>query len=218
MALGVSQKLKIKEKDALLTLNAPGAFRPTLGSLPAGVKISSSAHAYNQIHWFVQNKAQMEKEWPRVYKLLKPDVICWTYYPKGSSGIQTDLTRDKGWDAVMKHDDLQWINLISFDHTWSTFGFRLKSEKDRNKEQKPKERPIFNYIDATKKIVRLPDDFEKALKKSKKANEFFQTLSLTNKKEYVEWIVSAKREETKSERVKESVTRLEKKWKNPRNL
>ena len=218
MALGVSQKLKIKEKDALLTLNAPGAFQPTLGSLPAGVKISSSGSHYNQIHWFVQNKAQMEKEWPKVFKLLKPDVICWTYYPKGSSGIQTDLTRDKGWDVIMNHDDLQWINLISFDDTWSTFGFRLKTEKDKKKEEKPKERAIFDYIDATKKIVRLPEDFEDALKKSKKANEFLQTLSFTNKKEYVEWIVSAKREETRNERVKGSVERLEKKWKNPRNL
>jgi hypothetical protein len=31
--------------------------------------------------------------------------------------MQTDLTRDKGWDALMRHKELQWISLISFDAT-----------------------------------------------------------------------------------------------------
>jgi uncharacterized protein YdeI (YjbR/CyaY-like superfamily) len=66
--------------------------------------------------------------------------------------------------------------------------------------------------------VQPPEDFEKALSRSKKANEFFKTLTFTNKKEYVEWIVTAKREETRNERVKGSVERLEKGWKNPRKL
>jgi hypothetical protein len=218
MALVLSQKLKIREKDSILTLNAPEGYKSALKNLPAGVKISPKTNDYQQIHWFVMNRAQMEKEWPGIYKLLKPGVICWTYYPKGSSGNQTDLTRDKGWDVIMKHDDLQWINLISFDDIWSTFGFRLKTEKDKQKAQKPKERLIFDYIDAAKKTVRLPEDFDKVLKKSKKANDFFQTLSFSNKKEYVEWIVSAKREETRGERVKGSVERLIKGWKNPRNI
>jgi hypothetical protein len=217
MALALSQKLKLREKDALLTLNAPNGFKTSLGTLPAGIKISSSGSNYTQIHWFVRNKAQMEKEWPGVLKMIRPEVICWIYYPKGSSGIQTDLTRDKGWDTILKHDELQWISLISFDDTWSTFGFRLKTDKDKRKEEKPKDRPIFDYIDASKKIVQPPEDFEKALSRSKKANEFFKTLTFTNKKEYVEWIVTAKREETRNERVKGSVERLEKGWKNPKN-
>jgi hypothetical protein len=218
MALALSQKLKIQEKDSILTLNAPDGYKSALKDLPTGVKISPKIDDYQQIHWFVLNRAQIDKEWPRVYKLMKPGVICWTYYPKGTSGVRTDLSRDKGWDAIMKHDDLQWVNLISFDDTWSTFGFRLKTIKDKQKEQKTKERPIFDYLDASERIVRLPEDFEKALKKNKKANEFFQRLSFTNKKEYVEWIVTAKREETRNERVKGSVERLLKEWKNPRNM
>ena len=212
------QKLKIKENDTLLTLNAPVDFKAALKGLPKGASISPTSKDYQQIHWFVKDRMQMEKELGNVLKLLKPGVLCWIYYPKGTSGIQTDLTRDKGWDELMKHDDLQWISLISFDDTWSTFAFRLKTPQDKKKDTKPKERPIFDYIDATKKIVRLPEDFQKALKKSKKANEFFDTLSFSNRKEYVEWMVTAKREETRKERVSGSVERLEKGWKNPRNI
>ncbi len=42
--------------------------------------------------------------------------------------------------------------------------------------------------------------------------------TLVLKKEYVEWIITAKREETRKERLKGTVERLEKEWKNPRNI
>lgn len=37
--------------------------------------------------------------------------------------IQTDLTRDKGWDSLKAHD-LKWISLISVDSDWSAFALR----------------------------------------------------------------------------------------------
>ncbi len=213
----IAQKLKVKEDFTLLTINAPADFKKDLGELPEGAKISTSAKNYQQIHWFVTNKAQMEKELAKVISLLKDDVVCWIYYPKGTSKLQTDLTRDKGWESLLKHDHLQWISLISFNDTWSSFGMRLKTEADKKKEAVPKEREIFKYIDAAKKIINLPDDFSKALDKAKQEKEFFNTLSFTNKKEYVEWIVTAKREETRATRIKESIERLTKGWKNPAN-
>ena len=66
--------------------------------------------------------------------------------------------------------------------------------------------------------VRLPDDLKALLSKNKKASAFFESLSFTNKKEYVEWVVTAKRAETREQRVKDSLDRLNKGWKNPRNL
>ncbi|RYZ29084.1 MAG: hypothetical protein EOO10_07470 [Chitinophagaceae bacterium] len=216
MATTVSQKLKVKEGYTLLTINAPKDFAADLAA-PDGVKISDKTKDYTQVHWFVKDKAQMEEEVSKVVGLLKDDVVCWIYYPKGTSKIQTDLTRDKGWDALLKHDSLQWISLIAFNGTWSAFGMRLKTDADKKKEAKPKERPIFNYIDAKAKTIQLPEDFSSLLEKNKKEKAFFNTLSFTNKKEYVEWILTAKREETRNTRVKESVERLGKGWKNPAN-
>ncbi|MDB5231762.1 MAG: YdeI/OmpD-associated family protein [Chitinophagaceae bacterium] len=218
MALSPTQKLRIKSATTLLTVNAPADFKKNLGALPAGSKISDKEKDYQQIHWFVKDKAQMDKELNKILKLLKPEIICWIYYPKGTSGIQTDLTRDKGWDNLLKHEEFQWLSLISFDDTWSTFGMRLKNEADKKKEEKKAPRAIFEYVDPIKKTVRLPDDLAKSLKKEKKANEFFESLSFSNKKEYIEWVITAKREETRNERVSGSIERLLKKWKNPRNM
>lgn len=220
MANSISDKLKIKPKFSLLTLNAPADFKKGLKGLPAGVKIADSGRDYNQVHWFVYNKAQLEKEMSKVMKLVKPEVTVWVYYPKGTSKIQIDLTRDKGWDCLLAEGDkLAWISLISFDDTWSVFGFRAKTEADKKKEAKPAApREIFNWVNPQTKEVRLPDDFATALKKNKKQADFFNTLSFTNKKEYIEWIVTAKREETRTERIKGTIERLGKQWKNPRNI
>lgn len=220
MANSISDKLKIKQGFNLLTIHAPDNFKKRLGSLPSGVKISDSTKNYNQVHWFVLNRAQLEKEMSRIMKLVKPDVIFWVYYPKGTSKIQTDLTRDKGWDCLLNEGDkLTWISLISFDDTWSVFGFRAKNIADRIKEAKPKpQREILNYVNPQTKEINLPKDLASLLEKNKKEVIFFHSLSFTNKKEYIEWIVTAKREETRKERLTGTIKRLGKGWKNPRNI
>lgn len=218
MTMSVAQKLKIKENLTLLAINAPLNFKKNLDGLPKGVKIVTSGNRYDQVHWFVLNKTQMEKELNKVLKLVKGDVVCWIYYPKGTSGMQTDLTRDKGWEALLRHDGLQWINLVSFDDTWSTFAFRVKTNTDKRKEAKPNEREIFNWVNPDSREVRLPDDLSAALKKKKMQQDFFNSLSFTNKKEYIEWIVTARRRETRTERINGTMERLSKGWKNPRNL
>jgi len=220
MATSISGKLKIKPKFSLLTLNAPADFKKGLQGLPGTVKITDSGKDYNQVHWFVLNRAQLEKEMSRVMKLVKPEITVWVYYPKGTSKIQTDLTRDKGWDCLLAESDkLTWISLISFNNTWSTFGFRAKTEADKKKEAKPAApREIYNWVNPQTKEVKLPDDLAAALKKNKKQSDFFHTLSFTNKKEYIEWIVTAKREETRTIRIKGTIERLGKLWKNPNNL
>ncbi|MBB1284641.1 YdeI/OmpD-associated family protein [Flavisolibacter sp. BT320] len=217
MPATTAQKLKIKEGYSLLTIGAPANFRTELGKLPAGVILSDKAKTFNQIHWFVQNKAQREKEQEKVLSLLKEGVTLWTYFPKGSSTIQTDLTRDRGWGDLTTNSKLQWLSLVSFNKTWSAFALRLKTAADDKKSAAPKERPIASYADARTKTVTLPDDLSAAFQKAPAEKAFFESLSFTNKKEYVEWVVSAKREETRITRVKETIVRLGKGWKNPAN-
>ena len=211
----LAQKLRIKDGFVLLAIHAPDDFKKKMNI--KDVTITSSGKNVDQIHWFVQTRNGMEKELPDVLKKLKDDMLCWIYYPKGSSKIQTDLSRDKGWDQLLKIKELQWVSLISFDDTWSAFAIRKNSKTDVKEEKPNEKRAIFDYIDAKNKTIRLPDDFESELNKKKKQLEFFNQLSFTNKKEYVEWIVSAKKDETRQTRVKESIERLGKEWKNPSN-
>ena len=57
---------------------------------------------------------------------------------------------------------------------------------------------------ANTKVV-VPDYFQAALKKNKKALATFEKFSPSHKREYVEWIVEAKREETRAKRLKTAI-------------
>jgi len=220
MASTVADKLKIKPGFTLMTMNAPDSFELGLAPLPKLVNLTRTGNKFDQVHWFVQSRKQLEKEMSRVMKMLKPGVTVWVYYPKGSSGIQTDLTRDKGWECLLAEGEkLSWISLISFDKTWSVFGFRAKTDADKKKDSSPKpEREIFQWVNPQTKTVRLPKDLSTPLSKKKKELAFFDSLSFTNKKEYIEWVIMAKRPETRIERIKGTLERLAKGWKNPRNM
>ncbi len=78
---------------------------------------------FDWIQVFVKNKAEIDKLAPRVAKALKPESILWIAFPKGASKIQTDLTRDKGWEAL-RPLDLKWLTLVSVNDTWSAFALR----------------------------------------------------------------------------------------------
>jgi hypothetical protein len=61
----------------------------------------------------------------------------------------------------------------------------------------------------------IPADLTRVLAKNKKLNEYFRSLSYTHQKEYVRWIESAKKEETRAARVVKTVEMLGRKIKHP---
>ena len=62
--------------------------------------------------------------------------------------------------------------------------------------------------DIEERKVEIPEDLTAALNSYDSAKAFFRSLSYTAQKEYVTWITSAKREATRSERVKKAVELL----------
>ena len=120
----LAKKLKLKPNQHAGVINAPDGYLKELGSLPAGVDLAEKLSGkFDWIQLFVKNKAELEKAIPRAMRALKPESLLWICYPKGSSKIQTDLTRDKGWE-ILKKVDLKWITLISVNDTWSAFAMR----------------------------------------------------------------------------------------------
>jgi uncharacterized protein YdeI (YjbR/CyaY-like superfamily) len=60
----------------------------------------------------------------------------------------------------------------------------------------------------TKKKITIPDYFLAALEKNKKALATFENFSPSHKREYVEWITDAKREETRVRRIQTAVKQI----------
>jgi hypothetical protein len=65
---------------------------------------------------------------------------------------------------------------------------------------------------AERKVV-VPTDLTSALRRSKPARAFFDTLSFTHQREYVQWIEEAKKDDTRRTRVARTIEMLEAKKK-----
>jgi uncharacterized protein YdeI (YjbR/CyaY-like superfamily) len=103
--------------------------------------------------------------------------------------------------------------------TSSISALQLRHESDKPKSIKKNESGVdvngINHIDLVNRIVITPAALQAAFKENKIAEDFYNTLSFTCKKEYFCWIVNAKQEVTREKRVKETIEKLENKLKNP---
>ena len=64
--------------------------------------------------------------------------------------------------------------------------------------------------DAEERVIEIPKDLLKELKKDREAKSFFDKLSYTHRKEYVTWINEAKKAETRLRRVAQTIEMLKK--------
>jgi hypothetical protein len=65
--------------------------------------------------------------------------------------------------------------------------------------------------DSAPRVVAIPKDMSKELKKDKSIKNYFDKLAYTHKKEYVKWIEEAKKEETRASRISKMIAILKKK-------
>ena len=118
------KKMKLKPGQRAAIINAPAGYVEALQPLPADVELAEDlVGTFDWIQLFVKTQAELAQVIASVGAALTPAGTLWITFPKGSSKIQTDLTRDKGWDALQPLD-LKWITLISVDETWSAFALR----------------------------------------------------------------------------------------------
>ena len=120
----LAAKLKLRPGDRAALIGAPEDYRDELEPLPEGVELSTALDgAYDWLQVFAATRADLERLAPALPSALKPGGRLWISFPKGESGRQADLTRDKGWEP-MASLDLKWISLVSVDETWSAFALR----------------------------------------------------------------------------------------------
>ena len=120
------------------------------------------------------------------------------------------------WDEPTKYS-LSVVTSISVNETWTALRFKpvdqIKPSESCN-ENIPTNQ-YGGYIDIANKQITLPPDMAEILGKNQQAMAFYQQLSWSNKKEYVVWILSAKQEKTRSERLFKLVEKLSAGKKNP---
>jgi hypothetical protein len=213
----IAKKLQIKAGKCWLFYNAPDNYLALLDPLPEGTSSKFEPKGnFDGIQLFVTHSDDLIACLKIVAPLLKPDTIFWVTYPKKSSGIVSDLEMMSSWDEPKKYG-LRTVASAGIDETWTALRMRQQGQSKvsefGNEEIKKNEYAAF--IDLDNRQIMLPPDMKETLEQSPNALAYYQTLSFTNKKEYVVWILSAKQEKTKTERLAKLVEKLLSRKKNP---
>lgn len=98
-------------------------------------------------------------------------------------------------------------SLVKMGHHCHCLGITQKIRKAINKQPGDKVHVVL-IEDNEVRIVEIPKDFKNLLEANKTAKSYFESLSYTNKKKFVDWILSAKKVETRERRLRESMAML----------
>ncbi len=213
----LAKKLHIKLAHRVLLVNAPGDYPGLLEPLPLEAKLFSTAKGtFDVVQLFVKDRSELERELIWLQNHLRSDTIFWIAYPKKSSGIASDLGMMQSWDETSKYG-LTAIAAVAINQTWTAIRFRpdgqIKKSEVRNSEIE--NNAIGQYIDVKNRQIILPPEFQLAIEAHPAALNFYESLSYTNKKEYITWVLTAKQEKTKAERIHKTVEKLLAGKKNP---
>jgi hypothetical protein len=76
---------------------------------------------------FIKNQAEFDDLFLNTIKKTKYDGLFWLAYPKKSSKIKSDVTRDTLWESMKPHG-YRPVSMISIDKTWSAMRVRPSTE------------------------------------------------------------------------------------------
>ena len=124
----LAQKLGIKPRQKVVTLNAPANYSKLLAPLPEGVSFVRKANAgAGFVHLFLLNRKALEKELSRLRKLIADTGVLWVSWPKKASGVATDVTEDVIREVALPLGFVD-VKVCAVDETWSGLKLMVRRE------------------------------------------------------------------------------------------
>jgi hypothetical protein len=124
-------KLGIQEGFCVALLGAPKGYLAALGALPKDVSFETeAARQLDFIQFFSRDRREAEHKLPRLKRRLRPDGMLWMCWPKGSSGVETDLSENVVCEIGLANG-LVDVKVCAVDETWSGLKlvYRLKDRQ-----------------------------------------------------------------------------------------
>lgn len=121
------QKLGIKDGMTIGILNIPNYFAFDLGDLPTDVVVHRTERPADIFIVFADRADEAERGFQRAMTLVPADGAIWVFWPKKSSGVETDLTENLLRDLFLPTGMVD-NKVIAVDDTWSGLRFVVRRE------------------------------------------------------------------------------------------
>ena len=115
----VAERLQVKGGRRLAVIGASAALEQAVGAASARADVAKA----DVVLLFASDRAGLEGKLPGLLKAALPSAILWVAYPKLSSKLAADLSRDVIHALAPRHG-LDTVSQIAIDADWSAL--RLK--------------------------------------------------------------------------------------------
>ncbi|HQR91816.1 MAG: hypothetical protein B7Y15_05760 [Bacteroidetes bacterium 24-39-8] len=211
------EKLQLKDEKNLLIQGIPSSIEKQFAKLTYAKNVTPLLKS-KKVEFalvFALSQQQLNNVLKEVFPALSAETKLWVAYPKTSSKIVSDLNRDCSWDLLIKNG-YESVRQVAVDNVWSAIRFKkLETIPNKDRSFSDIKTTESNGIDFEKRLVVPPAELGSMFLKHKEAQSFYTSLSFTNQKEYVSWIESAKKEETRKRRLETALEKLLAGKKNP---
>jgi hypothetical protein len=129
----IVKKLGLKPGMRALVIGAPSGYMDSLAPLPDRLEVSQNLGSTHEfVQFFATKKSDIAKSAKQLLPSAAPGALVWITYPKKTSGVDSDLSREEVW-AAMEGTGWRPVAQIAIDEVWSALRFRpiqdVKSRK-----------------------------------------------------------------------------------------
>lgn len=204
----LTEKLQLQDEKNILIQGLPSSIEKQFIKLSFSKNLTPLLKS-RKIEFallFAISQQQLRNMLNDVVPALHPDAKLWIAYPKLASKISSDLSRDANWDFISCYG-FESVRIIGLDNVWTAIRFRKPQETAGRNRNFCTSNPA-EGVDYKNRTVEVPGELQQLLNNNKSAASFFDSLAFTHRREYVEWIISAKKEETRTRRLETTLEKL----------
>jgi hypothetical protein len=115
----VAERLQVKGGRTLAVVGAPGEQDVQIGALGKRAALDTA----DIVLLFASDQEALSRRLTEVQRERRPDAILWIAYPKLTSTLARDLSRDVLKTLVLGHG-LDTVSQIAIDADWSALRFK----------------------------------------------------------------------------------------------
>jgi hypothetical protein len=120
----LAKKLRFRPGMRALIVAAPPGYLKRIAPLPDGVTVSNAGTGTHPfVQFFATRASEIRKSAPSLLKHAVLGALVWIAYPKKTSGVDSDLSREAVRDA-MRGTGWRPVAIVSIDEVWSALRFR----------------------------------------------------------------------------------------------
>jgi hypothetical protein len=127
----LADKLQMRPGHTLAVQNAPAGSLERLALELEGISVTAEPAAPpDGVLLFVNSLDEAERLATGAMRAVRPGGLLWIAYPKGSSGVKTDVNRDRLWEALLPTG---WrpVRIVALDDVWSAVRWRPAGQVGR---------------------------------------------------------------------------------------